>query len=285
MKRREGDALIVPNQGLGDHTEHNGMVRYISKTYEGNIYYFVANHQFLETIKWMYRDDAKIKVVGLDMPNLPPFSDARAKFLDLKIRELVWWSDSNRIGFAKFGEQQSGKNGEISANQHQPWMDEATKFTAVSATHHGWSKRYEPLLYGLAYYHTAGIPYQVKFDDFYLKRNHEEEDRVYKKLNPNNDKYVFVHSGRRSIRLNTKYKVIENDPTENIFYQIKLMEKAEEIHCMSSCVMLLVDCLASSPIKTPLSEKPLFFHWYIRRRKIDDNHGRDYLGSKWEILY
>jgi hypothetical protein len=287
MKRREGDALVVPNQGLGDHIEHNGMVRYISEIYKGNVYYFVGRDIFLGMVKWMYRDNPRIKIVPLNMPkNLPPFSNARAEFLNCSIREFLWWSDSDRMGFAKFDEQQSGEKGYRNAHQHQPWTEEATKLTAVSATHNGWSKHYKPLECGRAYYHTAGIPYQVKFDNFYLERDYEEEDRVYKKLNPNNEKYVFVHDEiGKKINLNTEYKVIRNDPTENIFYQIGLLKKAEEIHCMSSCVMLLVDCLAASPMKTSLSEKPKFFHWYVRRRKLDDDHGKHYLGSEWKVLY
>ena len=302
MKKREGDALVVPNQGLGDLIEHNGMVRYISKIYEGNIYHFVcgamgAKHgtnPYLEMMKWMYRDNPRIKIVPLDTPKDKKTGrnisgGEKDKWLNTCIKAFLIWTDSDRTGFANFEKRLTDPSKGISG------IVEPTKFTAISATHQGWSKRYRPLRLAKAFYHTAGIPYQVKFDDFYFERDYEEEDRVYKKLNPHGDKYVFVHDDiprgflidvnfrrKKSSHERKGYKIIRNDASENIFHMTKVFENAEEIHCMSSSIATLVDCIAASPLlETNINQINKFLHWPVR--KVVLNAG--YLGAdNWKVL-
>ena len=43
------------------------------------------------------------------------------------------------------------------------------------------------------FYEQLDIPHNIKDEYFRVDVDEEEEDRVYKKLNPNNEDFIFVH--------------------------------------------------------------------------------------------
>jgi hypothetical protein len=288
MEKRHWDALVVPNQGFGDLVEHIGMTRYVASIYTGKVFFFVNSCGNWPVAEWMYRDNPRIKVCRIGVPGdlgRGPRAGTR-RLKDLSYNFYRWSQRTSDFANIESGSLVSDK------------------LTCINQTHHIYGDKHTAeehggLRYGESFYKTAGIPYQIKFNNFYVEREHEEEDRVYKKLNPNNEKYIFVHDlgphGKRGrycgidakihTRFNEPIKVIRNDPSENPFHQIKLYEKAEEIHCMSSSIMILIDSMAASPMKTNLNEKPKFLHWYIRRRAGMNNHGEQYFGSNWNVVY
>ena len=282
MDKRNYDAIIVPDQGLGDYIEHNGMARYIADIYMGNIYLLVQDCGKWKSIAWMFRDEPRICVL--------PIGDNGPKqtyhhYLDHIVNSIVWWNKRLPSGLMNL----------------EPNSLVQEKLTSISRTHvghidHYYSKKHNMLAWGQGAYKAAGLPYRVKFDNFYVERDRDQEERVYKKLNPNNEKYVFVHDDSNWLKrfeaidaqLSSRHgsiKIIKNDASENPFHMLKIMEKAEEIHCMWSCLMHLIDCIAASPMESRLDKIPKFLHWYVRKHKSLSNNGQEYLGSKWNVIY
>jgi len=98
------------------------------------------------------------------------------------------------------------------------------------------------------FYEQIQVPYSVRYEYFHVERDEEEEQRVFDKLNPDNEPYIFIHEDAdRGFLLNREHfidknlKVIENDVTENIFHFTKILEDAQEIHCMESSFKTLID--------------------------------------------
>jgi hypothetical protein len=110
-----------------------------------------------------------------------------------------------------------------------------------------------------AFYKIAGLEFDIRFNKFYLKRDLIEEDKVYKTLNPNNEKYIFVHDDPNrgfNINVDTDLKIIRNDCKFNIFNYLKILENAEEIHYMQSSFADLINSYK-------LNAK-LYLHKYVR---------------------
>lgn len=88
------------------------------------------------------------------------------------------------------------------------------------------------------FYDQLNLPHEIKYEYFYIKSDEEEENRVYNKLNPNNEDFIFVHEessmGVFPFDLETDMKIIRNDVEENIFHFTKILNKAKEIHVMES---------------------------------------------------
>lgn len=114
-----------------------------------------------------------------------------------------------------------------------------------------------------AYYKIADLPFSVRYDEFFLLRDEGIENEVYKELNPNNEKYIFIQDDEsRGFKIDeTKFrqdlKIIKNDKRFNIFEMIKVYEQAEEIHFMESSISALVNSLI-------LPNTKIFIHKYIR---------------------
>lgn len=103
-----------------------------------------------------------------------------------------------------------------------------------------------------AFYLLAGVPYEAKYTRFSMKRNQEEESRVYSKLNPTNEDYIFVHddpSRGFTISVNTDMKVLKNDMSESVFHFGKILENAKEFHCMESSFRCFSEHLDMSRVK------------------------------------
>lgn len=106
------------------------------------------------------------------------------------------------------------------------------------------------------FYESLNIPFLVRFDDFYIKRDLDLEQKIIKELNPNNEKYIFTHNIDKS-KINTNLKIIDNPVNYSIFNLVSLIENAEEVHLMESSIKNLVNSYKM--------EKPKFFyHQYVR---------------------
>ena len=103
------------------------------------------------------------------------------------------------------------------------------------------------------FYMQAGIPTEDRWNQFYFKRDEAEEQRVFKKLNPTAEPYIFLHDDpdRGFIidrdKVNPKgIKIIENDTSESIFHYVKIIKNAKEVHCMESSFKSLVELIRNS---------------------------------------
>ena len=102
----------------------------------------------------------------------------------------------------------------------------------------------------MVFYKQLNIPYSNRFTKTFWKRDLANERRVYKKLNPENKKYIFVHDDpsrdleiKNYMKIKKKFKVIYNDKSEIIFNLGLILEKAQEIHLIESSIRHLVETL------------------------------------------
>lgn len=230
------EIIIYHHLGLGDSIECNAIVRNYAKQYK-NVYIFSKTRN-LESVEFMYRDLHNINIVPIITEN-------------------------ERYEFELFMRKNHKNLLLVGHEKYFPFV-----------------KQYESRGFSCteAFYEIANIDYRKKYDDFYFLRDNKEEERVYNKLNPKNEKYIFVHDdSNRGFNLNikTNYKIIKNDPTENIFYMLKVLEKAEEIHCMSSSFLCLIDCMTSK-----IDFKSLNLYYNIRNVFFGPNT----LSKKWKII-
>lgn len=112
------------------------------------------------------------------------------------------------------------------------------------------------------FYIYAGVPFEKRWSKFHVRRDKECESRVLAKLNPHHERYMFVHDDpARGYHLNPpnphNLKVIKNDPSEDIFSMIGVLENAAEIHCMESSFKCLIENISSVKCN-------LYFHRQVR---------------------
>lgn len=228
---------IYHHLGMGDAIECNGMVRHYAESYDQvDIFSQSRNHGACE---FMYRDSDKIKV--------HKFSNG---------------SQSH----SEIGKFLSKYDGNILIPGHHKYFSRLRE----------WEKRgFGP---AEAFYYIAGVPWAYRNEKFFFQRDKKEEERVIEKLNPSREKFIFIHDDEsRGFRINvdSDYKIIKNDPSENIFNMLGILELAEEVHCMSSSFLCLIDCLDNK-----INIKKKFLHKSIRNVELGPNG----LLSKWEIV-
>lgn len=114
------------------------------------------------------------------------------------------------------------------------------------------------------FYRLAGVPFEKKWDSFYIDRDQSREQELYKKI-IEQEPYIFVHDDSRypidNAKLPQQYLVVrpQKGLTDNIIDYCSVIEKAKEIHAIDSSFMFLIDCLQ---YQNP--EQKLFVHRYAR---------------------
>lgn len=116
-----------------------------------------------------------------------------------------------------------------------------------------------------SFYKELGIDFNLRWTGFYVERDMEREAHLYKKLNlKETEDYIFVHDDRdrdfgiKDIFLPKNIRIIKPDRTltENIFDYLTVIEKAKELHVISSSFMFLIDSFET--------QNKLFMHHYAR---------------------
>ena len=106
-----------------------------------------------------------------------------------------------------------------------------------------------------AFYKQHNIPFEKRWDNFFVDRDINKEKDFLKKFNVNEGEYIFLHDGGSSgnakinkNNINKKLKIIEANPslTNNIFDYCYLIENAKEIHCIESSFAFLIDSIRTS---------------------------------------
>jgi len=213
------DLYIHQHMGLGDHILCNGLVRFINskKEYE-NIFIFCKEKNLKELTR-LFQDLDNIKLIPT-----PAGLENSTVELFLQSNKSV---NVLKVGFSAISEyMNSGK-----------------------------AKTFDQ-----AFYLSAGISYEEKYKSFKFLRNYSKEEEIYNLLNPTNEKYIFVHDDEDrgyKITFNTDLKIIKNNINYSMFDMVKLLENAQEIHCMESSFRCFIDQL--DQVKCPL-----ILHTYIR---------------------
>jgi len=120
-----------------------------------------------------------------------------------------------------------------------------------------------PMTCDMIFYNQVGVPYSSRFDDCYWERDLKEEERVYNKLAPKGNDYIFVHDDpSRGFVINDEstnpnLEIVRNDMSESIFHLGMLLENAKEIHLMESSIRCMVEFLKPKLIENKVK---LYFH-------------------------
>jgi hypothetical protein len=110
-----------------------------------------------------------------------------------------------------------------------------------------------------SFYKQINIPFKERWDSFYILRDFKREDKLYDKLNPNNKKFALVHSSG-------------SDGVNRIDY-LKLIELSDEIHCIDSSFIHLIDSVKTNG--------KLFYHKNVKVRNVSESHTQI---KKWNII-
>lgn len=115
-----------------------------------------------------------------------------------------------------------------------------------------------------AFYDLANLPFEFRFNKFFLERDLEIEKECLSFLNPQNEKYIYIHDDPiRGFSIDpSKYrqdlKIIKNNFKFNLFNMLQVIENAEEIHIMQTGMLDLINSIKI--------EKPkIYLHGYVRK--------------------
>jgi len=238
---RKNYAAIHHHLGVGDHILCNGLVRTLYN--QGCVYktlFVFCKEKSYNVLSRMYTDEPNICLI--------PIPHDHANLEIYWVNEFVY--KHNIMNFMRSG------FGSID--------------TLISL---GLCKTFDE-----CFYTCLGIPYLYRWTKFKLVRNENEEARILNKLNPNKEKYIFVHDDpSRGFNITPQnssgYKIIRNDVSENLFDMIGILENAEEIHCMESSMRCLIEHLN-------VTDK-LFLYTNVR----SDGHGKTLTSGSNKIWY
>jgi len=121
-----------------------------------------------------------------------------------------------------------------------------------------------------AFYEQVKIPFEKSYEDFYVQRDLEIEEKLCKILNPTSEPYIFVHQDTdRGYPINMDYiknkniKIIESNYKFDdikeylLFHYIKLIEEADEVHVMESSFKNMINFCIDK-------KENVFLHKYAR---------------------
>lgn len=134
------------------------------------------------------------------------------------------------------------------------------------------------------FYKMANVPFEDKWNKFYLERNLETEKYVYyHQLGlKEGEEFIFVHDDYERPMLPSKLpkniKIIRPDKKDiSIFDFLYTIEMAKEVHCIDSSFFNLIDCIQLR------SDDNLYFHKYVKIHLVGEG-GTPTTKLNWKIL-
>jgi len=210
------DIVIHQQYGLGDHIICNALVRYICATHPQTHFYLAATPTNVPSVSFMYRDLKNLTVERIIEDN--------PMVLDSIPDHEKFGSNSRFISM--------------------PMLKIGREFFYTL-------KLQNPTLgFDEIFYKQYAYDFSNRWTNFYVDRDFGREEALYNKLNIN-QKYIFVHhSPERGNIMNFdkipsygKLRMIVAAPgmTDNVFDYLKVIENAEEIHCIDSSFIHVVN--------------------------------------------
>jgi len=131
------------------------------------------------------------------------------------------------------------------------------------------------------FYLSENLPFQLRFDEYFVERDLDKEHELYRTLNPNDEDFIFVHEDPDrgmfldKSKIRQDLKIIGNDKRFLIFDYIYLLSKAKEVHVMQSSIKDMINSYS-------FPETKFFLHNYVRNY---DSYANTKGLNKFEILY
>lgn len=207
---------ILHHLGLGDQIMLNGMIRHFSE--RDRVTIFIKRYQY-ESVSFMYRD-IDVNIICLDsvnphtMRSLIPEGDTIIPLATYRLPDQTW-------------------------NQITQTSDFMTNWA------HG-------------VYIQAGVNPLYMYTKFRVDRDHERENALFDVLAPK-EKYIFMHddpSRDRVYEVPTDLKIFKpggvcvdkineffKNEHDNIFDYLKIIENAEEVHCINSSYNWIIELM------------------------------------------
>ena len=217
---------IHQHSRLGDMILCNGLIRVLSRKYSNYYLNIFCRSKHIDLIKFMYRDQEKIKLIPLNenptLKNEKLLIKYEGKFIENYIKK----NNIKKQKLITVGFENYHKTKNLNPDKKRPWPCD------------------------IVFYKQFNIPFKKRFTETYWERNKSAEKKLYKKLIKKNEKYIFVHDDpNRNIFINKKFfnknikKIIRNNIKENIFDYGYILEKASEIHIMESSIRQIIEVL------------------------------------------
>jgi hypothetical protein len=134
------------------------------------------------------------------------------------------------------------------------------------------------------FYKLAGIPFSLRWDGFFYNPDTEREQNLFKQLNLEKGKYIFVHDdANRNLICNSMFFLDKTLPvirpyasiTNNIFDWLEVLRHAKEIHVMDSCFFHLVE------IPNLKTTDLIYYHRYLKGVSLEGNPS---YRKKWIVI-
>lgn len=220
---------IYHHLGLGDHIICNSIVRICAEKYD-KVFNFVKPSNF-SNVAFMYKDLKNLNLIKMNAQEIN-------SFLSINLNNKILLLGCTKDYFKKLAE-----------GTYRSFDD--------------------------GFYDIAKMELEEKWNSFYYQRNIEKEKEIfYNVLKLKEDEeFIFIHEdSSRNYLLNRSYlpssiKIIstENFKNVNIFDFVYTIEKAKEVHVMSSSFYCLID---TAQIET----NSLFLHDYANTSMGQDTH-------------
>lgn len=150
-----------------------------------------------------------------------------------------------------------------------------------------------PVCWDRQIYEYFDVPYSRRYKDFQLPRHIPQSESLFEKLNPHHEPYVLWHghshtqvhavrvdlyAWRKAAGMADKKIIpIETGHTANLLDYMKLIEHADEIHCIPSSFHCLVDSVWHR------TQAVLFFH-DVKAHTLMNVNSR-WNASRWHTVY
>ena len=233
---------IVGHQGLGDHILCNGIYRTMAEQY--NLCVLAVNSTYAKSIKEMLKDVKNIKIISYPDIIFEPMALAHRDKLEKK-------------GFQVLSLGYYGNNFFQDKNKR---LDEN-------------------------YYHQAGLPIEFRWEKFKYIRDIERENKLFSLLIKSRTPYIFLHQDiKRGFKIKNELLLHNFDTIEplshnskfTVFNYIKILENAEQIHCIESSFTALIESIET--------KGNLFAHRYARPEAKNDYKHEFTYKKDWQIL-
>ena len=171
---------------------------------------------------------------------------------------------------------------EIQSDKEADDVKAYSKINKLQTLKVGFKKNKPP--FNLSFYKQLQIPYEISFENFFIPRDYQKEIELFNYLKNYHkvvDDYQLVHNqssyGKADLKINPNLNSIyvdkNTDIFKNIFFYVKLIEDAKEIHCLDSSFLHLVERINTSA--------NLYFH---NLKSNEDKAAKIYLVKEWNQI-
>lgn len=218
---RSPERLFVHHHlGLGDTFTVNAIVRRLAKLATAGELHLFAKECNVANVRFLYRDDPRIRVVPLPLPRDNPVGEHAL------VQAYVRAHHAARHEYVRIG------------------------FEAMNALHRRFGTE---ISCDQSFYVQAGLPYELRFTEFHLMRDLDLEEQAYQRFNPSGEPFAFVDAdpGRGMLiptlgaafraGADPKLPRLFNNPTIPLLHMGLILERAREIHVCESSIRCLLE--------------------------------------------